>query len=368
MARHRSLRTQLMLLYTVPFLISGVLLLSLSFSQTGSSSPVGVGPAEEPSVEEGPDVALFVLLLAVMVVLAVVLGWLVAGRFLRPLRGIVATARDISATNLHRRLGDAGRGREFAELAATLDDLFARLEAAFESQRRFVANAAHELRTPLTAERTLLQVALADPDATAETLRAACQEVIALGAAQERLINALLTLASGEQGVERRERFDLAAVAGHAVAARRAEADRRGVRIDTAFAPAPAAGDPSLVESLVANLVDNAVRYNAPGGRVEVSTGGTGSGGLVRVWNTGPVVPPGEVERLFQPFQRLGRDRLTPGRPAGASAASTAAGRDGHGLGLAIVRAIAVAHGAALRVTARPEGGLDVEVAFPAGT
>ena len=349
--RRLSLRTQLTLLYAVPFLVSGVLLLSFSLSQVSSTAPAGSGPAEAVSVEEGPDFALFAVAFAVMVLIAVVLGWLVAGRFLRPLRAIVATARDISATNLHRRLGDTGRG-EFAELARTLDDLFARLEAAFASQRRFVANAAHELRTPLTAERTLMQVALADPDATTATLRAACQEVIALGAAQERLVNALLTLASGEQGVERRERFDLAAVARDAVAARRDEADRRGVRIETALAAAPAGGDASLAESLVANLVDNAVRHNTPGGRVEVSTAATGSGGLVRVWNTGPLVPPTEIERLFQPFQRLGRDRTR--RP------------DGHGLGLAIVRAIATAHGAALRVTPRPEGGLDVEVAFPA--
>jgi signal transduction histidine kinase len=151
--------------------------------------------------------------------------------------------------------------------------------------------------------------------------------------------------------VERRERFDLAALARDAVAARRDEADRRGVRIGSTLAAAPVAGDPSLVESLVANLVDNAVRHNAPGGRVEVSTTATGSGGLVRVWNTGPVVPPGEIERLFQPFQRLGRDRTR--RP------------DGHGLGLPIVRAIAGAHGAALSARARPEGGLDIEVAFP---
>jgi signal transduction histidine kinase len=347
-----SLRTQLMLLYAVPFLVSGVLLLTLSLSQISESGPAGTAPPGGQSVSEGPDFTLFAVVVGTMVVVAVVLGWLVAGRFLRPLRTVVATARDISATNLHRRLGDTGRG-EFAELARTLDDLFARLEAAFESQRRFVANAAHELRTPLTAERTLLQVALADPHATTDTLRATCQDVIALGTAQERLINALLTLASGEQGVERRERFDLAAVARNAVAARRDEAGRRGVHIGSALAAAPAAGDPSLVESLVTNLVDNAVRYNAPGGRVEVSTAATGSGGLVRVWNTGPVVPPGEVERLFQPFQRLGRDRTRP---------------DGHGLGLAIVRAIAGAHGAALSARTRPEGGLDIEVAFPRGT
>jgi signal transduction histidine kinase len=348
--RRRSLRTQLTLLYAVPFLVSGVLLLSFSFSQVSSTAPAGSGPPSGTVVEEGPDRTAFAVMLVATAVVAIGLGWLVAGRFLRPLRTIVATARDISATNLHRRLGDTGRG-EFAELAHTLDDLFARLEAAFESQRRFVANAAHELRTPLTAERTLMQVALADPNATTGTLRAACREVVALGTAQERLINALLTLASGEQGVERRERFDLAALARDAVALRRDEADRRGVRIESALSAAPAAGDASLVESLVANLVDNAVRHNTPGGRVEVTTSATGSGGLVRVSNTGPVIPPGEVERLFHPFQRLGRDRTR--RP------------DGHGLGLAIVRAIAGAHGAALSARARPEGGLDIEVAFP---
>jgi signal transduction histidine kinase len=371
MAR-RSLRTQLTLLYAVPFLASGALLLGVPLSQTSSTEPVGGGPPAQSSVAEGPDLALYAVVLGAMVVVAIVLGWLVAGRFLRPLRTIVTTARDISATNLHRRLGDTGRG-EFGVLAGTLDDLFARLEAAFESQRRFVANAAHELRTPLTAERTLLQVALADPHADTEALRSACHEVLALGAAQERLINALLTLASGEQGVERREPFDLAAIARDAVAVRREEAGRRGVRVEASLAAAPASGDASLVESLVANLVDNAIRYNAPGGRVEVSTSATGSGALVRVWNTGPVVPPGDVGRLFQPFQRLGRDRLAGGGAALPAGGGPPVGRpkagpgraDGHGLGLAIVHAIARAHGAALSATARPEGGLDIEVAFP---
>ena len=140
-------------------------------------------------------------------------GWLIAGRLLRPLRTITATARDISASNLNRRLSLDGRDDEFAELGETLDDLFGRLEASFESQRHFVANASHELRTPLTAERTLLQVALADPDATAPTLRAACEQVLALGDQQERLIEALLTLATSEGGIEQWEPFDLAAVA-----------------------------------------------------------------------------------------------------------------------------------------------------------
>jgi signal transduction histidine kinase len=334
-----TLRTRLTLLYAVPFLLSGAILVSLPLLQTSSTSPVGSGPPDGVVVESpvlNRMVGAAVVGLAVMVVVSVVVGWLVAGRFLRPLWTITATARDISATNLHRRLGLGRGGDEFTQLGATLDDLFARLEAAFESQRRFVANASHELRTPLTAERTLLQVALADPDAGVESLRAACEEVLALGRTQERLIDALLTLATSERGVEQRERFDLAGVAADVV---------DGRTVGTALEPAPVTGDPRLVEILVTNLVDNAVRHNVPGGRVEVTTGGS----RLTVTNTGPVVPPGEVDRLFEPFQRLGPQRL----------------HGGHGLGLAIVRAIATAHDATVTAVPNPGGGLTVEVQFP---
>ena len=238
-------------------------------------------------------------------------GWLIAGRLLRPLRTITATARDISASNLNRRLALDGRDDEFAELGETLDDLFGRLEASFESQRHFVANASHELRTPLTAERTLLQVALADPDATAQTLRSACEQVLALGDQQERLIEALLTLATSERGIEQWEPFDLAAVAWHVVTIRREEAERRGVHIETRLAAAPATGDPSLAESLVANLVDNAIRHNSSDGTAEISTAAAGGQATIRVRNTGAVIPPEQLDRLFQPF-RPGRRRAHP--------------------------------------------------------
>ena len=268
----RTLRTQLTLLYAGPFFVSGVLLLSVPVLQTRESVPAGPqsgpGPGMPPGRDMSPMLTISAVALAAMVLVSIVLGWLVAGRFLRPLRTITATARDISATNLHRRLGQTGRTDDFAELASTLDDLFERLEAAFESQRHFVANASHELRTPLTAERTLLQVALADPDATIDSLRAACQDVLALGEAQERLIEALLTLAGGEQGVEQREPFDLAVVARGVLLTRQTE----GIEVDSALGAAPTAGDPRLVESLVANLVDNALRHNTPGGRVEIAT------------------------------------------------------------------------------------------------
>jgi signal transduction histidine kinase len=344
------LRTRLTLLYAVPFLLSGAVLVAIPVLQTSSTQPVGsshTGPPPVPveSPVLGRVVVAAAIAFAAMVMVSIVVGWLVAGRFLRPLWTITATARDISASNLHRRLGlrENRRGDEFTLLADTLDDLFARLQAAFESQQRFVANAAHELRTPLTAERTLLQVTLADPDAGVESLRAACQEVLLLGRAQERLIDALLTLATSQRGVERREPVDLAALAADVVNARAGDT----VRVDTRLEPAVAAGDARLLEILVANLVDNAARHNVPGGRVEVTTG---EPARLTVTNTGPVVPPDQIERLFEPFQRLGAQRV--GHP------------DGHGLGLAIVRAIATAHGAHVTADADPGGGLTVTVNF----
>ena len=252
---------------------------------------------------------------------------------------------------MHRRLSLSGRDDEFKELGETLNDLFGRLDASFESQRHLVANASHELRTPLTAERTLLQVALADPDATAETLRSTCQEVLALGYQQERLIEALLTLATGERGIEQREPFDLAEIAEKVLLVRRQDAEQRGIHVDATLTAAPAAGDQSLAESLVANLVDNALRHNVAGGRAEISTTTTTGRATISVSNTGTVIPPDEVGRLFQPFQQLGTERI---RHAG-----------GHGPGLAIVHAIASAHRATVTARARADGGLDVDVIFP---
>jgi signal transduction histidine kinase len=349
-----TLRIQLTLLYAGPFFLSGVVLLGITVLQTNNTVPAGsqfgAPHPDQPEPHTHRVLAASSVGLAVMVLVSFVLGWLIAGRFLRPLRTITATAQDISASNLHRRLRLGRRHDEFKELGETLNDLFGRLEASFASQRHFVANASHELRTPLTAERALLQVALADGDATAEALRSACEEVLALGEQQERLIDALLTLASSERGVEGREPFDLAEIAENVVLARRPEAARRDVRIDTRLTPAVAAGDPSLVESLVANLVDNALRHNTSGGRVEIATTTTGGQAGISVRNTGAVIPPGQVERLLQPFQQLGGQRV--GRTGG------------HGLGLAIVQAIARAHGAELTARARAGGGLDVDVLF----
>ncbi|MFY9926927.1 MAG: HAMP domain-containing sensor histidine kinase [Streptosporangiaceae bacterium] len=292
-----------------------------------------------------------IAMVAVIAVVALGLGWLIAGRVLRPLRNITATAREISATNLHQRLAVVGPDDEFRQLGDTLDGLFGRLEASFQAQRHFVANASHELRTPLTAEKTVLQVALADPDATTATLRSACEKALQWNEQQERLIDALLTLASSERGIERWEPFNLADIAGKVILDRHQDAERRNIRIDTALAGTPAIGDPDLAESLIANLVSNAIRHNLDGGRVEISTTLADGRAVVTVSNTGPLIPPDEVDRLFQPFQRLSNQRL---RQAG-----------GHGLGLPIVSAIVSVHGAALTASARPEGGLDITVSFP---
>jgi signal transduction histidine kinase len=289
--------------------------------------------------------------LAIVTVIAVVLGWLAAGRALRPLATITATARRISASSLHERLALHGPGDELKDLGDTLDELFARLEASFAAQRRFVTNASHELRTPLTEERTLLQVALDDPDTTAQEWRSTTQEVLTVNAEQERLIEALLTLASSETGLDHREPIDLADLTGQALLVSRPEIGQLRLHVhQVATGPAVLDGDPLLTERLVANLIDNAVHHNVPGGHVEVATETSHGRAVLSVTNTGAVIPPSEVGRLFQPFQRLSARR---GQPAG------------HGLGLSIVRAIATAHGATITARARPGGGLTVDVTFP---
>jgi signal transduction histidine kinase len=289
--------------------------------------------------------------LAIVAVLALLAGWLVAGRMLRPIRTITRTARRISSTSLHERLALGGPEDELKELGDTLDGLFARLEAAFEAQRHFVANASHELRTPLTAERALLQVALDDPGTTTAAWRTTAQEVLASSDEQAHLIEALLTLASSESGLNGNEPVDLATTVSEALAGLAPEADRLGIHIAEVTEPATLDGDSLLVERLVANLLTNAVRHNVADGRVEVRTGVMDGRAVLSVTNTGPLIPPAEVERLFQPFQRLDRRRANY--------------KDGHGLGLSIVRAIATAHHTTITADPMPDGGLSVSVSFP---
>jgi signal transduction histidine kinase len=225
----------------------------------------------------------------------------------------MTAVREICASNVHARLALAGPDDEIKELGKTFDGLLGRLEAAFEAQRRFVANASHELRAPLARQRTLVEVALGDPDATIYSLRASYTRVLAAVEQQERLIEALLTLARSERSLERREPVDLAAVTDEVLLTRRPEVQRRGLHVDATLASAATMGDPHLVERLVANLVDNAVRHNVLHGRVEIVTGTTAGRAIFAVANSGPVIPPAAVDRLFQPFQRLGAERTGHG-------------------------------------------------------
>ena len=275
-----------------------------------------------------------VIALAIVAVLALLAGWLVAGRMLRPIRTITRTARRISSTSLHERLALDGPQDELKELGDTLDDLFGRLDAAFEAQRQFVANASHELRAPLTRQRALIQVALADPDADLASLRTAHERVLASEQHLEQMIEALLALTRGQAGLERRERLDLAAIASKALLAHESEAADLGLDVRATLDPAPTVGDPRLLERLIANLLDNAIRHNVPGGHIEITTGTRDQRGFMTVANSGPAISPEEVPRLLQPFQRLHGTRTDH--------------TGGNGLGLAIVDAIAAAHRATL--------------------
>ena len=346
-----TLRLRLTALYTLLFGACGALLLALSswivHRQVDRTLPPGFGDRALAQLD-----AQYVLALAGMLLVAAALGYLMAGQALAPLRRVTGLARRVTQERLGERIAMDGPKDELRELADTLDGMLDRLATAFDGQRRFVANASHELRTPLTVIRAEVEVALADPDASVADLRHMGEVVLEAADRTQCLLDSLMVLARSQQAVPRREPVDLASAARTAVATAGPEAAERDVLIDLDLEPARLEGDPPLIERLVANLVENAVRHNEPGGRVQVTT----RPGLVRVENTGAAIAPDDVRRLAEPFERLGRDSDGPGA----------------GLGLSIVRAVADAHGADLELRPRAGGGLEVEVRFahssPSGT
>lgn len=287
---------------------------------------------------------------------AIGFGWLIAGRMLAPLHQMTATARRIADApaadhSLHQRIALDGPHDEIKELADTFDVMLERLDRAFDGQRRFIANASHELRTPLTLNRALLEVAVHRRAAGAE-VRQLGETLLEINSRHERLIDGLLLLARSEAGVAERSFVDLADIVDHVVG----QTPRDGVTVATEAGPAPTMGSPVLLERLAQNLVENAVRYNEPaGGWVRVTTGTRADGSVTLiVANPGPVVPPYEIPNLFEPFRRLGQERIAAGRAA-----------PGAGLGLSIVRAVARAHGGDVRAEPREGGGLTVTVTLP---
>jgi signal transduction histidine kinase len=289
--------------------------------------------------------AFSLLSLAGLTLLAAAAGWIVAGRILAPVHRLTAAARAASDQNLSQRIALQGPRDELRELADTFDTMLERLDRAFTSQRQFIANASHELRTPLTLMRTAMDVVLAKPEPTRGELVSMAADIRQAVEHSERLIEVLLVLARNDQARALTDQLDLAAVAEDALEGRTAN----GITTTTTLGEAPVTGDGVLLERLVANLLDNAERYNTAGGTIAISTTTGDGASLVRVVNTGQVVPPGQVERLFLPFTRLD-DRTR---------------HDGFGLGLALVSSIATVHNGTVHATALPGGGLDITVRLP---
>ena len=385
----QKVRTRLALLYAVLFLVSGSALLALTYGlvaanlpaqSTTTQSPSGMdsnalaklkNACRQPHPDLGTIVAckrafsagagagaasvrdraldsllLFSLLgLGVMTVASGGLGWYVSGRVLRPVRAITETARRASDQHLGERLALTGAQDELKELADTFDDMLERLDQAFAAQRRFVANASHELRTPLTVMRTAIDVALAKPNRTTQQLEDMAARVRRSIDRAESMIEALLVLAVSDQGVTSSELLDLSAVAEDALELAAPGIARLGLSVQADLAPAEATGDQQLIERMVWNLVDNAVRHNQPGGWIRISTSRCPGGAVLRIANGGAVVPPDVVPTLSEPFRRMDK------QPDG-----------GVGLGLSIAQSVSIAHGAQLDIHSPPDGGLDISL------
>jgi signal transduction histidine kinase len=290
--------------------------------------------------------------LAVMTVASGGLGWVMSGRVLRPVRVITETARRASEQHLGERLALDGARDELKELADTFDGMLERLDAAFATQRRFVANASHELRTPLTVMRTAIEVTLAKPSPTARQLTDMAVRVRRSIDQAESMVEALLTLAISDQGKLSTEFADLATWAEDAIDAAAPEIERLDLHVDAKLDPAETTGDPQLLERMISNLVDNAVRHNEPGGWIRLRTGSSGTAVYLEIANSGPFIPDDAVPSLFEPFRRL---------------EARTGDRDGVGLGLSIARSVITAHRATVTARSQPAGGLKISVVIPRG-
>jgi signal transduction histidine kinase len=378
-----TIRLRMTLLYGLVFLVTGAVLLTIGYelvrhNLNGTSDyrnelrrlgliPPGFGP-RPPGFAQGSTAARiaeavraqlrsdalhrllieYIVALGAMTMVSVAAGWLLAGRALRPLRDITATARRVSGENLGERISLKGPADELKQLADTFDGMLGRLDAAFGSQRHFVANASHELRTPLAIMRTEVDVSLADPDATVEELRRMGEAVRETVDRCERLIEGLLMLARSEAATGREEPADLAALAADCITDLRARAREADVEVRDDLEPAWTRGDPALLERMIANLVDNGIQHNEPGGYLLVSTRTVGGRVLLTAANGGPKIDPSDADKLTEPFRRLDR------------------GAGGFGLGLSIVRSVVVAHGGTIEIRPPETGGLEVRIELEA--
>ena len=388
MSRPRlTVRARLTLLYTGLFAVCGAIVVAVSYTLVARLRAQGQGNGQQPSAGDlarfaarcrseelsaHPNARVLVkcaayfqqqgaqgqhdftlshllqyslITVAAVIALAAVLGWIFSGRALRPVHQITTAARAASEHNLSARVAPTGPRDELRELAETFDEMLGRLQAAFEGQQRFIANASHELRTPLAVMRATVDVVLDNPDSTPGDLRAMAADIRAAVDHAEHLIGALLILARNERGLTVREETDLATAAEDILDT----ADLGGRRVHATLEPAVISGDPVLAERLIANLVDNAARYNHVGGDIWISTRTMVGSTQLTVANTGPVISEADADRIFQPFQRL----------------SNRTSHDGFGLGLAIVASIAAIHGGTATARPRGHGGLTVTVTIP---
>ncbi|MFF5218546.1 sensor histidine kinase [Micromonospora sp. NPDC000442] len=352
--------------------MSGTGLLGLTFLLSGGSIS-RVAPAGNPPVQRSADpaqqriqqledqlatvhtqqsrqlLAGSMVALIVMAVVSLLLGRVLAKRVLRPLRLITSATRRISADSLDRRLAVTGPADEVKDLGDTIDELLERLEASFAAQRRFVANASHELRTPLATIRASLDVAGAKPDPAPSTVALADRVRTQLDRV-DHLLDGFLVLARAQHGTPADATMvDLGDLIGTALHERTTDAKTKRLKVTVDVPPATATqGSPALLARMVANVIDNAVTHNEHGGWIEITGSASEEETVLVVETGGRVLDQQEVDRLSQPFERLGGERI------GSS-----------GLGLSIVAAVAAAHGGRLALLARPEGGLCVSITLP---